>query len=129
MVSAAIFQVLVLFLICFPLASTIDFNYPAVFNFGDSNSDTGGLVAGVGDRLDPPNGQTYFQKPSGRFCDGRLIIDFLSKILFSSVIASVLTFRLILILIFYVPVLLWFSGCNGSPIFEPLLGFYWHAKF
>ncbi|KAI5658953.1 hypothetical protein M9H77_27746 [Catharanthus roseus] len=59
------------------LSIAIDFNYPAVFNFGDSNSDTGGLVAGIGDRLDPPNGQNYFQKPSGRFCDGRLIIDFL----------------------------------------------------
>lgn len=61
------------------VATAIDFNYPAVFNFGDSNSDTGNLVAGMADRLDPPHGQTYFQKPSGRFCDGRLIIDFLSK--------------------------------------------------
>ncbi|XP_073057869.1 GDSL esterase/lipase At1g54790 [Primulina eburnea] len=66
-----------LFLICLPSAKSIDFNYPAVFNFGDSNSDTGGLVAGLGESLDPPNGQTYFKKPSGRFCDGRLIIDFL----------------------------------------------------
>ncbi|CAN0890177.1 GDSL esterase/lipase At1g54790 [Linum grandiflorum] len=51
--------------------------YPAVFNFGDSNSDTGGLVAGVAFPVGPPNGQTYFHKPSGRFSDGRLIIDFL----------------------------------------------------
>ncbi|CAN4108697.1 unnamed protein product [Withania somnifera] len=70
-------HILALLFICLPLANTIDFNYPAVFNFGDSNSDTGGLVAGVGDRLEPPNGQTYFKNPSGRFCDGRLIIDFL----------------------------------------------------
>ncbi|KAL6953267.1 acetylajmaline esterase [Sarracenia purpurea var. burkii] len=63
----------------FPLADSMDFNFPSVFNFGDSNSDTGGLVAGVGDRLNPPNGQTYFQKPSGRFCDGRLIVDFLME--------------------------------------------------
>ncbi|KAL0918661.1 hypothetical protein M5K25_010684 [Dendrobium thyrsiflorum] len=59
-------------------ASAVDFNYPAIFNFGDSNSDTGELVAGIGDILDPPYGQTYFQRPAGRFCDGRLIIDFLS---------------------------------------------------
>ncbi|CAN1271459.1 GDSL esterase/lipase At1g54790 [Linum perenne] len=51
--------------------------YPAVFNFGDSNSDTGGLVAGVAFPVGPPNGETYFHKPSGRFSDGRLIIDFL----------------------------------------------------
>ncbi|PSS19635.1 GDSL esterase/lipase [Actinidia chinensis var. chinensis] len=69
--------ILALFSIFFPLTDSVDFNYPAVFNFGDSNSDTGGLVAGLADHLDPPYGQIYFQKPSGRFCDGRLIIDFL----------------------------------------------------
>ncbi|XP_021671181.2 GDSL esterase/lipase At1g54790 isoform X2 [Hevea brasiliensis] len=58
-------------------AKSVDFNYPAVFNFGDSNSDTGELVAGLGILLDPPNGQIYFKSPSGRFCDGRLIVDFL----------------------------------------------------
>ncbi|THG08914.1 GDSL esterase/lipase At1g54790-like isoform X2 [Camellia sinensis] len=60
-----------------PLSNSMDFNFPAVFNFGDSNSDTGGLVAGMAEPLEPPNGQIYFKKPSGRFCDGRLIIDFL----------------------------------------------------
>ncbi|CAI9299100.1 unnamed protein product [Lactuca saligna] len=71
-------HVLLLFIFCIPhLTNGIDFNYPAVFNFGDSNSDTGDLVAGVGDKLESPNGQTYFKGPSGRFCDGRLIIDFL----------------------------------------------------
>ncbi|CAK9179064.1 unnamed protein product [Ilex paraguariensis] len=74
--SFSVLQILT-FLICLTHANSIDFNYPAVFNFGDSNSDTGGLVAGLAERLDPPNGQIYFQKPSGRFCDGRLIIDFL----------------------------------------------------
>ncbi|KAL6572874.1 hypothetical protein OROHE_002350 [Orobanche hederae] len=67
----------VLVMIAFPLSTSIDFNYPAVFNFGDSNSDTGNLVAGLGESLEPPNGETYFKKPSGRFCDGRLIVDFL----------------------------------------------------
>ncbi|KAK1319603.1 GDSL esterase/lipase [Acorus calamus] len=61
------------------LSSAVDFNYPAAFNFGDSNSDTGGLIAGLGVELNPPNGKTYFKKPSGRFCNGRLIVDFLSK--------------------------------------------------
>ncbi|KAG0483417.1 hypothetical protein HPP92_011501 [Vanilla planifolia] len=60
-----------------PIAAAITFNYPAIFNFGDSNSDTGDLVAGLGEKLDPPNGQTYFKRPTGRFCDGRLIVDFL----------------------------------------------------
>ncbi|XP_041016980.1 GDSL esterase/lipase At1g54790-like [Juglans microcarpa x Juglans regia] len=73
------FQVLATtFLIFLPITSpAANFNFPAVFNFGDSNSDTGGLAAGVAFPVKPPNGQTYFLEPSGRFCDGRLIIDFL----------------------------------------------------
>ncbi|XP_047310695.1 GDSL esterase/lipase At1g54790 [Impatiens glandulifera] len=61
----------------FTLSNSVTFNYPAVFNFGDSNSDTGGLIAGLGDELNSPHGQSFFKKPSGRFCDGRLIVDFL----------------------------------------------------
>ncbi|KAK4802798.1 hypothetical protein SAY86_001001 [Trapa natans] len=40
------------------LVSSTDFNFPDVFNFGDSNSDTGDRTAGLGIRLDLPNGQT-----------------------------------------------------------------------
>ncbi|CAI0391982.1 unnamed protein product [Linum tenue] len=58
-------------------ATSTEFNYPAAFNFGDSNSDTGDLAAGLGFRLGLPYGQTYFNPPTGRFCDGRLILDFL----------------------------------------------------
>ncbi|KAK7369305.1 hypothetical protein VNO80_11341 [Phaseolus coccineus] len=53
-------------------------NFKAIFNFGDSNSDTGGLSAAFG-QAPPPNGITYFHSPNGRFSDGRLIIDFIAK--------------------------------------------------
>ncbi|OAY58266.1 esterase [Manihot esculenta] len=52
--------------------------FPAIFNFGDSNSDTGGLPAAFG----PPNrpyGNTFFHMPSGRYSDGRVIIDFIAE--------------------------------------------------
>lgn len=52
--------------------------FPAIFNFGDSNSDTGAVSATFG-RLSLPNGQTFFGKPAGRYCDGRLVIDFIAK--------------------------------------------------
>lgn len=68
---------------CLPFVSPSNFCYPAIFNFGDSNSDTGGLVAGIAFPVGPPNGQTYFLKPSGRLCDGRLTIDFLSNVFLS----------------------------------------------
>ncbi|KAL8111517.1 GDSL esterase/lipase At4g01130-like [Apium graveolens] len=52
--------------------------FEAIFNFGDSNSDTGGFWAAF-PAQGPPYGMTYFKKPSGRASDGRLIIDFLAQ--------------------------------------------------
>ncbi|XP_074274390.1 GDSL esterase/lipase At4g01130-like isoform X1 [Silene latifolia] len=52
--------------------------FPAIFNFGDSYSDTGSSSATF-DRVPYPCGMTFFGKPSGRLCDGRLIIDFLAE--------------------------------------------------
>ncbi|XP_068660041.1 GDSL esterase/lipase LIP-4 [Aristolochia californica] len=50
---------------------------PIIFNFGDSNSDTGGLMAGLGYPINLPNGRQFFHRSTGRLSDGRLIIDFL----------------------------------------------------
>lgn len=74
-----IFYVILYFIMYIQNSNSIDFDYPSAFNFGDSNSDTGDLVAGLGIRLDLPNGQNSFKTSSQRFCDGRLVIDFLSK--------------------------------------------------
>jgi hypothetical protein len=55
-------------------------NKPAVlFVFGDSNSDTGGLVSGLGFPVNLPNGRTFFHRSTGRLSDGRLVIDLLCK--------------------------------------------------
>nr|GEU59301.1 GDSL esterase/lipase At3g26430-like [Tanacetum cinerariifolium] len=51
-------------------------DFPAIFNFGDSNSDTGGLSAAFG-QAGPPHGESFFHGPAGRYCDGRLVIDFI----------------------------------------------------
>ncbi|KAM1170856.1 hypothetical protein ACFX15_020732 [Malus domestica] len=59
-------------------ASSSPCKFPAIFNFGDSNSDTGGLSALFGQaRL--PHGESYFHSPAGRYCDGRLVIDFIAN--------------------------------------------------
>nr|XP_043619282.1 GDSL esterase/lipase At4g01130-like [Erigeron canadensis] len=52
--------------------------YEAIFNFGDSNSDTGGFWWAFPD-APPPNGMTYFKHPVGRASDGRLMIDFIAE--------------------------------------------------
>ncbi|BAH91040.1 Os01g0330100, partial [Oryza sativa Japonica Group] len=56
---------------------------PVVFNFGDSNSDTGGMAAAMGWRIRRPEGRAFFHHPTGRFCDGRLTIDFLCQLIFT----------------------------------------------
>lgn len=53
--------------------------HPVIFNFGDSNSDTGGLAAGLGFPVNPPNGRSFFRRSTGRLSDGRLLIDFLCQ--------------------------------------------------
>ncbi|XP_020593170.1 GDSL esterase/lipase At4g01130-like [Phalaenopsis equestris] len=66
-----------LFLSATPIEASCSF--PAIFNFGDSNSDTGGFWAAFpAQRL--PFGMTYFKKPAGRASDGR-VIDFLAQAL------------------------------------------------
>nr|CAB3446491.1 unnamed protein product [Digitaria exilis] len=57
-------------------------NYSAIFNFGDSITDTGNLC--INGRMSqitftqPPYGETYFGTPTCRCSDGRVIVDFLS---------------------------------------------------
>ncbi|KAK1693234.1 hypothetical protein QYE76_009931 [Lolium multiflorum] len=52
-----------------------------VFNFGDSNSDTGGAVAIMGIRIAPPEGRAFFGHPTGRLSDGRVVLDFICETL------------------------------------------------
>uniref|UniRef100_A0A0D9WD32 Uncharacterized protein n=1 Tax=Leersia perrieri TaxID=77586 RepID=A0A0D9WD32_9ORYZ len=50
-----------------------------VFNFGDSNSDTGGVAAVMGIHISPPEGRAFFHHPTGRLSDGRVILDFICE--------------------------------------------------
>lgn len=52
--------------------------FPAIYNFGDSNSDTGGISAAFVP-ISAPYGEAFFHKPAGRDSDGRLIIDFIAE--------------------------------------------------
>ncbi|KAM7514847.1 hypothetical protein LguiA_004430 [Lonicera macranthoides] len=60
------------------VAALKDCNFPAIYNFGDSNSDTGAFSAVIL-WLPLPYGETYFRAQSGRVSDGRLITDFLAN--------------------------------------------------
>ncbi|MCE0482214.1 hypothetical protein HAX54_040715 [Datura stramonium] len=52
--------------------------FPAIYNFGDSNSDTGGIAAAFFP-MGAPCGESYFHRPAGRASDGRLLIDFIAE--------------------------------------------------
>ncbi|OAY42430.1 GDSL esterase/lipase At1g09390 isoform X2 [Manihot esculenta] len=65
-------------------------NSPIIFNFGDSNSDTGGLAAGLGFPVNLPNGRLFFRRSTGRLSDGRLLIDFLCQSLNASLLSPYL---------------------------------------
>lgn len=79
--------------------------FPAIFNFGDSNSDTGGISAAFGSPAPFPNGVTHFHTPSGRFSDGRLVIDFIGTL--PTLISSDLS--LLIFLFVFFPITLFFS--------------------
>ncbi|URE24766.1 lipid catabolic process [Musa troglodytarum] len=59
-------------------------SYPAIFGFGNSLTDTGNLVFFSGGTVAAsrlPYGETFFGHPSGRFSDGRLVIDYIAQAL------------------------------------------------
>ncbi|XP_024386307.1 uncharacterized protein [Physcomitrium patens] len=59
-----------------------ELHVPAIFVFGDSLADAGTntFIPQVTVRADfPPYGKTFFWKPTGRFTNGRTIVDFISS--------------------------------------------------
>ncbi|RZS14501.1 hypothetical protein BHM03_00046191 [Ensete ventricosum] len=74
---------LLLFLLPAVLGSATTGCYSSIFSFGDSLADTGNLLHNLGRdgiRIGrPPYGMTYFHRPTGRFSDGRLIVDFIAQ--------------------------------------------------
>nr|AFK45540.1 unknown [Lotus japonicus] len=82
MSSRVFINILVIFTVALPCLVSLSHSkcdFKAIFNFGDSNSDTGGFFAAF-PAESGPFGMTYFNKPTGRASDGRLIIDFLGNV-------------------------------------------------
>ncbi|XP_030552345.2 GDSL esterase/lipase At1g31550-like [Rhodamnia argentea] len=59
--------------------------FDSIISFGDSLADTGNLLRLSRSDARPtragflPYGETYFRRPTGRFSDGRLVIDFMAE--------------------------------------------------
>uniref|UniRef100_A0ACD5XQC9 Uncharacterized protein n=1 Tax=Avena sativa TaxID=4498 RepID=A0ACD5XQC9_AVESA len=63
--------------------------YNAMFTFGDSMEETGNICAASSNKTEldvltcthPPYGESYFGRPSCRWCDGRVVVDFIAQAL------------------------------------------------
>ncbi|XP_076907328.1 GDSL esterase/lipase At1g09390-like [Bidens hawaiensis] len=82
--SCSILIIIVTLVVVPEFSESVCTSRPLIFNFGDSNSDTGGLVGGLGYSIDSPYGRAFFPRSTGRLSDGRLIIDFLCQSVNSS---------------------------------------------
>ncbi|KAK8937780.1 GDSL esterase/lipase [Platanthera guangdongensis] len=81
MSSSGFLPPLFLFLLA---TSSADGCFTSIFSFGDSIADTGNLLISQKGEIPAarsPYGRTYFHRPTGRFSDGRLIIDFIAEAL------------------------------------------------
>ncbi|KAK8358448.1 hypothetical protein V6Z12_A04G020000 [Gossypium hirsutum] len=83
--------VVFLFTVISSISLPVNGCFTSIFSFGDSMSDTGNSIeisvletGKLPDGAFPPNGRTFFHRPTGRACDGRLVIDFLGTCFFSS---------------------------------------------
>ncbi|KAJ3695216.1 hypothetical protein LUZ60_000593 [Juncus effusus] len=82
-ISLQSFTTLFLFFLVILQTHVTNSCFNRIFSFGDSITDTGNLLRTLGDNYDPiqnlPYGETFFGRATGRFSNGRLIIDFLAK--------------------------------------------------
>ncbi|KAL5544005.1 hypothetical protein UlMin_007789 [Ulmus minor] len=85
-----LFAIFTIFLLCSSSTSaskpktTPSKPFKKIFAFGDSFTDTGNTRSqsgpnGFGHVSDPPYGITFFHRPTNRYSDGRLVIDFVAQ--------------------------------------------------
>jgi hypothetical protein len=77
--------------------------FDRVFSFGDSLTDTGNFLLSVPEDFpDParhlPYGHTFFGRPSGRYSDGRNLLDFFGNLSTNSVISRLVSGYYLLLL-------------------------------
>ncbi|KAL0427268.1 UNVERIFIED_CONTAM: GDSL esterase/lipase [Sesamum latifolium] len=80
---AAVYAITILILVAASSTSASGC-YDSIISFGDSLADTGNLLLLRPSNNPPPSGcppygQTFFHRPTGRFSDGRLVIDFIAE--------------------------------------------------
>ncbi|KAK0587914.1 hypothetical protein LWI29_031200 [Acer saccharum] len=83
--NISLFAIINIFLFCVSTAAiTNPPPFKKIYAFGDSFTDTGNTKSltgpsGFGHVSNSPYGSTYFHKPTNRYSDGRLVIDFVAQ--------------------------------------------------
>ncbi|WRX28268.1 hypothetical protein QQP08_020755 [Theobroma cacao] len=72
--------------VTFTIITHVNGCFTSIFSFGDSFADTGNFLqislsehSELPQSAFPPYGRTFFHHPTGRFSDGRLVIDFIAE--------------------------------------------------
>ncbi|MCL7022614.1 hypothetical protein MKW94_021273 [Papaver nudicaule] len=74
-------NLIIICILLFRTANPVLGFYESIFSFGDSLADTGNVLFSQPEEYvgKLPYGETYFHQSTGRFSDGRLVIDFIAK--------------------------------------------------
>ncbi|XP_043725339.1 GDSL esterase/lipase At3g48460 isoform X1 [Telopea speciosissima] len=77
---------IITFFFCFSSSTTATQTFSRIYAFGDSYTDTGNTKSSTGPTMfqhvsNLPYGTTFFNKPTNRYSDGRLVIDFVAETL------------------------------------------------
>lgn len=72
--------------LCYPTQAALAAVFKRIYAFGDSFTDTGNTHSATGPSSftyvsNPPYGRTFFHRPTNRYSDGRLVIDFAAQAL------------------------------------------------
>lgn len=105
--AAAALVLGIIFILASPNESAQQFS--GMFVFGDSLVDDGNnnFLSSLAKANYLPYGIDFYEGPSGRFCNGKTIIDFLGNFLFSWSNIAICTHYFILFYFMYLGVLIW----------------------
>jgi hypothetical protein len=114
-----------LFLLLATVTGGVGQSYTSVFSFGDSLADTGNIffINQSFHSLFPPYGETFFHHhPTGRCCNGRLVIDFIGRYILQATGFFLFIVQMYNSVHVLYNLLKWAAESLGLPLVQPYFG-------